>query len=289
MPLRRTNNQRRTEEMGSRALFEDYDGFVEKFKSKKTTDDCYTPPYIYDAVLSWLGENYPLAGCNIVRPFWPGGDFESVEYGPDDVVVDNPPFSILARIVRWYNEHGVRYFLFAPYLTCLGVRQEYTAIVTNSSVIYENGAQVNTAFVSNLFPDLALWACPELKERIEMAQIKARNDARVAPLKYDYPLHVVTATMGGYLASHGVDFKVPRSSCVKVSALASQKAMGKAIFGSGLLVSDSVAEAKAEAKAKAEAEAKAKAKADVIWELNDVERLAIERLNRNEQKETAND
>lgn len=24
--------------------FEDYEGFVEKFKPKKTTDDCYTPP-----------------------------------------------------------------------------------------------------------------------------------------------------------------------------------------------------------------------------------------------------
>lgn len=31
--------------MKSRQLtFEDYDGFVEKFKPKKTTDDCYTPP-----------------------------------------------------------------------------------------------------------------------------------------------------------------------------------------------------------------------------------------------------
>ena len=28
--------------------FEDYEGFVEKFKPKKTTDDCYTsPPTIY--------------------------------------------------------------------------------------------------------------------------------------------------------------------------------------------------------------------------------------------------
>ena len=26
------------------ATFEDYDGFVEKFKPKLTTDDCYTPP-----------------------------------------------------------------------------------------------------------------------------------------------------------------------------------------------------------------------------------------------------
>lgn len=24
----------------------DYDGFVEKFKAKKTTDDCFTPPLV---------------------------------------------------------------------------------------------------------------------------------------------------------------------------------------------------------------------------------------------------
>ena len=29
---------------------QDYDAFVEKFKPKKTTDDCYTPPLVYDAV-----------------------------------------------------------------------------------------------------------------------------------------------------------------------------------------------------------------------------------------------
>lgn len=26
------------------AAFRDYEGFVEKFEPKKTTDDCYTPP-----------------------------------------------------------------------------------------------------------------------------------------------------------------------------------------------------------------------------------------------------
>lgn len=31
-------------------IFNDYEGFVEKFKPKKTTDDCYTPPEIYEAV-----------------------------------------------------------------------------------------------------------------------------------------------------------------------------------------------------------------------------------------------
>lgn len=35
--------------------FEDYDGFVEKFKPKKTTDDCYTPPLVYEAIADWVG------------------------------------------------------------------------------------------------------------------------------------------------------------------------------------------------------------------------------------------
>ena len=30
----------------TRAEFEDYEGFVDKFKTKKTTDDCYTPPEV---------------------------------------------------------------------------------------------------------------------------------------------------------------------------------------------------------------------------------------------------
>lgn len=35
-------------------VFNDYDGFVEKFKPNKTTDDCYTPPAVYDAILGWI-------------------------------------------------------------------------------------------------------------------------------------------------------------------------------------------------------------------------------------------
>ena len=33
---------------------EEYQKFVDKFKPKKTTDDCYTPANIYEAVLSWV-------------------------------------------------------------------------------------------------------------------------------------------------------------------------------------------------------------------------------------------
>ena len=40
--------------------FEDYDGFVEKFKPKKTTDDCYTPQIVYEAVADWVANEYDL-------------------------------------------------------------------------------------------------------------------------------------------------------------------------------------------------------------------------------------
>lgn len=64
--------------MSRQLSFTDYDGFCEKFKPKKTTDDCYTPPAVYDAVLDYVDRNVaPIGGREVVRPFWPGGDYES--------------------------------------------------------------------------------------------------------------------------------------------------------------------------------------------------------------------
>ena len=37
-----------------KSLFTDYEGFVDKFKPKKTTDDCYTPAEVYGAVLNYV-------------------------------------------------------------------------------------------------------------------------------------------------------------------------------------------------------------------------------------------
>ena len=86
--------------MSRQLSFTDYDGFCEKFKPKKTTDDCYTPPAVYDAVLDYVNRNVtPLEGREVVRPFWPGGDYERHEYPKGCIVIDNPPFSITAQIV----------------------------------------------------------------------------------------------------------------------------------------------------------------------------------------------
>ena len=101
--------------------FNDYAGFVEKFKPKKTTDDCYTPPMVYEAVKDWACRRYGIDPACTVRPFWPGGDYEHFDYPAGAVVLDNPPFSCLAKIVRFYAERQIPYFLFAPALTALGL------------------------------------------------------------------------------------------------------------------------------------------------------------------------
>ncbi len=82
-----------------------YEAFVEKFKPKKTTDDCYTPPYIYDTVLQWLRRNADLEGREIIRPFWPGGDYKAVDYPEGCVVVDNPPY-IYDTVLQWLRRNA---------------------------------------------------------------------------------------------------------------------------------------------------------------------------------------
>lgn len=39
---------------------EEYQKFVDKFKAKKTTDDCYTPDNIYETVLNWVTKEYKV-------------------------------------------------------------------------------------------------------------------------------------------------------------------------------------------------------------------------------------
>lgn len=86
---------KRGEQMGATSqnpeAFHDYEGFVEKFKPKKTTDDCYPPPLVYDAVADWTAKEYGLDRADFVRPFYPGGDYEHFDY-VGKIVVDNRPF-----------------------------------------------------------------------------------------------------------------------------------------------------------------------------------------------------
>ena len=152
---------------------EEYRAFVEKFKPKKTTDDCYTPQNVYEAVRDWAVQEYGLEGREIVRPFWPGGDYERFAYPDGCVVIDNPPFSILAKIVKFYNDRGIRFFLFCNGLTAFGLIKDKRASVVcvGSSVVYDNGANVNTNFVTNLAGDILVESACDLHDAIMSARV----------------------------------------------------------------------------------------------------------------------
>lgn len=212
----------------------DYDGFVEKFKTKKTTDDCYTPLTVYQAVLDWLAANVEgFAARKVVRPFWPGGDYLNFDYPPGCVVVDNPPFSIYAQIVRFFISEGIDFFLFAPSLTQPVIGADITYIVTMIDITYENGALVRTSFTTNLFPGLTLWACPSLYDVIRKAQPRIDKSHQ----KIIYPDEVLTASLLGKIVCRGVELKVPSSDCIMVRCLDNMKKDGKALFGNGFLLS----------------------------------------------------
>lgn len=100
----------RAEDGDNVAIGETYEEFVEKFKPKKTTDDCYTPPSVYAVIRDWACEEYGIDPDKIVRPFFPGGDYEHFDYSDGVVVLDNPPFSILTSICQFYLDRGIHFF-----------------------------------------------------------------------------------------------------------------------------------------------------------------------------------
>ena len=228
-------------------LFEDYDGFVEKFKPKKTTDDCFTPPEIMEVVNGYVADRWGLDPSTFVRPFWPGGDFEAFDYPEGCVVVDNPPFSIIAKIQTFYLDHGIRFFLFAPSLTCLSGRRcmEVDHIVCDANVTYENGAVVRTGFVTNLDEEHVLETDPELGKAINKANAERLAKGKKTLPKYVYPDAVLTAARAQWLAAHGTTLRVRRCDACKVTKLDAQD--GKAIFGGGLLLSERAAAERAAA------------------------------------------
>lgn len=165
---------------------QNYDDFVEKFKPKLTTDDCYTPPKVYDTVREYVCRRWHVDPETIVRPFYPGGDYERFDY-EGHVVVDNPPFSILMKIVRFYMEHGIKFFLFGPALTLFsyGYVNGVNLIFTSGQIIYENGARVKTGYLTS-FPAHKIETAPIFSEALKQAQAKGTYRPKVVLPKHVY-------------------------------------------------------------------------------------------------------
>ena len=272
-----------------------YSEFIDKFKPKRTTDDCFTPQNIYDAVREFVFEEYDLPdGIRVMRPFYPGGDYQAEDYSGDCIVIDNPPFSILGQIIRFYMERGIKFFLFAPGLTLFNYGGIYGVnfVVTGSSnIMFENGAKVNLGFVTSLGND-KIYCCPRLSDRLDEINKENQKALTQNVPKYDYPHNVVNAARLGYLSTHGTELRIKAKDAKFIRALDAQRKHGKALFGGGFLLSEKAAAEKAAAeKAAAEKAAAEKAAAEkaaaIIWELSEREKRIIKDLDKGAKEVSA--
>ena len=228
---------------GKRGAFNDYEKFISKFKAAKTTDDCYTPQAIYEAVVDYVFRKGNLPeDTEIVRPFRPNGDYTNEEYPEGCVVIDNPPFSILSKIVRFYVARGIKFFLFAPALTLFTSSSSYcTKIVCGVSVTYANKAKVSTSFLTNIFGDNAIICDNELYRIIKEIDDRLTGEQSKELRKINYPDNVVSSALLGKIARR-ITYIIPASDVKPIKS-----AGGVAIFGGGYILSTKAAAEKAAA------------------------------------------
>jgi hypothetical protein len=270
---------------------DNYEDFVEKFKPKMTTDDCYTPQNVYDSIAEWVAAEYDLDSSTFVRPFYPGGDYEKFDY-TNKIVVDNPPFSILSKILKFYDENNIKAFLFAPSLTIISsaaIKHKYTCIITDSNITYANGANVKTGFITNLDkPEIVIRSAPSLYRAIKAADDINRNKIKIHTPKYEYPDYVLTSARMNKFSRLGVNVEIKRNETAFIRQLDDQRPHKKQLFGSGLLLSENnknlLKKAEDEAKINAEKAASADySTGKYVWKISEREKKIIDKLS--EKKE----
>lgn len=149
-------------------------------------DEFYTPGAVMDAITAYFVKFYHLEGKRIIRPFYPGGDYENEYYG-DGVVIDNPPFSQTSPIITFYLEHNIPFVLFqdgktieTPGKRGLGITYIRPSInyITDSLIVESFGEKitakkctgaVRTCFITNL-EDHVIHFSEELSKEIEKIQ-----------------------------------------------------------------------------------------------------------------------
>ncbi len=195
---------------------------------------------MYDAILNWVCSEYGVDKNKVIRPFYPGRDYESEDY-QNKIVVDNPPFSIFKKIVKFYVDNGVKFFLFGPGLTIGSIADlEVTMLITDTRITYHNGAVVNTSFCTNLDdPETIIRVVPQLTSIIRESNCENLRREKKITQKHLYPKFVTSTAMLGRIVNRGVEIKIPRKEMFKIRKLEHQN--GKyAIFGGGFLISKRV-------------------------------------------------
>ena len=281
--------------MGNVKRHGNYEAFLERHAKEttgKNTDELYTPPAVYEAVLKWVQENCPsIHGKRIMRPFRPGGDYKAEDY-ENAVVIDNPPFFCEYMITRWYVEHGVHFFLFAPALSLfngVSIIDKLTYVATKANVEYTHNEEVHavvpTSFVTNMpeFADYQLVTAPELREAI----LKVQGTPEPKLTKIAYHPNIVTPSRISTLSETGIPMRVRREETLWYRNNLVNSGTPK-FFGGAFVVSDRVADAVEEAIARKERAAIARKERAAIARKEQAQKYyeptpeAIERVNRGE-------
>lgn len=212
-----------------------YKFFCEKFERKKTTDDCYTPQKTFDCIAEHVGKYYcaNLNDFNIIRPFYPDKDFRDFEYKENDIVIDNPPFSILSKIIDFYKQKNVKFFLFCPHLTSSQyIKKDVSVIIADCDIVYENKAAINTDFVTNIIPtQIVLDGI--IRAKIKKLQMTGKRKFR----KRAFPANIQSSALLGKFIKDWTLTKIPKENYTPI-----KEYRNTSIFGSGVIISDSTLE-----------------------------------------------
>lgn len=157
----------------------------------------------------------------------------------------------MAKIVRFYEEHNIDYFLFAPHLTCLSIRAAHSHICVGVQVTYDNDAKVSTSFVASKGP--LIRSAPDLYRILDEANA-ANIKAKKAPPRpvYTYPDNVLTSSAVALFSKYGIEYR--EDIGVFVRGMDAQREVGKGVFGGGYIVPEEAVRKAQEAVRKAQKE-----------------------------------
>ena len=181
-----------------------------------STDECYTPPAVYDVVLDYAVDRYQLQGKHVVRPFVPSGNYQQYVYDKNDVVIDNPPFSMTTEITKWYINHDIPFFLFinGQYAVSIsrGLHGKATVIATNTNASFyhkSNNKLIKLGFVTNLEPkNIVLRGDVALTDKLNgLVKKKVLK-------KYKYPKNIIRNSDVLTAINRGVELKLTTNNCI---------------------------------------------------------------------------
>ena len=115
------------------------------------------------------------------------------------------------------------------------IKQNVTYIGVSCTITYENGANVNTAFVTNMMGDLICTTAPDLHESVKKANDDNLKQSKKTVRKLSFPNCVLRATTLQTMSRAGVDFCVRREQGCVVGQTCESK---NSEFGNSILLSD---------------------------------------------------